>query len=135
MIFIARSSRITSAHGEANHVTNINAWPWLVHMDGIDVYDEYGSTNQGCMGVIITKNHVLTSAKCCTFMGCAEKSSCDPNKNTITTGKQKVSFEALFFSEETDHKPAQAHIHPNWNVETGKNDICVVKLADDIDFV
>ena len=53
--FLARSPRITAAHGEGNRVTNIAAWPWLVHMDGIDVYDEYGATNQGCMGVIITK--------------------------------------------------------------------------------
>ena len=52
---LARSPRITAAHGEGNRVTNIAAWPWLVHMDGIDVYDEYGATNQGCMGVIITK--------------------------------------------------------------------------------
>ena len=104
-------------------------------MDGIDVYDDYGKTNQGCMGVIITADHVLTSAKCCTFMGCAEKASCDSDKNTITTGKQRVSFEALFFSEETDHKPVLSNIHPDWDAETGKNDICVITLADSIDFV
>ena len=67
-------------------------------------------------------------------MGCVDRPSCDPDRNTITTGKQKVSFESLFFSEETDHRPERAFIHPKWDSETGKNDICVIRLSDSIDF-
>ena len=46
-------------------------------------------------------------------MGCDTRpAGCDPNKNRIVTGKQKVGFEDLFFSQETDHEPSQAFIHP-----------------------
>lgn len=46
-------------------------------------------------------------------MGCdLQPAGCDPNKNRIVTGKQKVGFEDLFFSQETDHEPSQAFIHP-----------------------
>ena len=46
-------------------------------------------------------------------MGCDSRpAGCDPNKNRIVTGKQKVGFEDLFFSQETDHEPSQAFIHP-----------------------
>ena len=82
-------------------------------MDSIDEYDDYGTSNLGCMGSILTKNWILTSAKCCTYMGCdSQPAGCDPNKNRIVTGKQKVGFEDLFFSQETDHEPSQAFIHP-----------------------
>ena len=54
-------------------------------------------------GSILTSDWILTSAKCCTFMGCAENTNgCDQNKNRITTGKQKVSFDTLFFEDEQD---------------------------------
>ena len=108
-----QSGRITSATGEKPIQTNIESWPWLVHMDSIDEYDDYGTSNLGCMGSILTKNWILTSAKCCTYMGCDSRpAGCDPNKNRIVTGKQKVGFEDLFFSQETDHEPSQAFIHP-----------------------
>ena len=54
-------------------------------------------------GSILTSDWILTSAKCCTFMGCAQNpNGCDPDKNRITTGKQKVSFDTLFFEDEQD---------------------------------
>ena len=109
----ARSGRITSAVGEKPIKTSIESWPWLVHMDSIDEYDDYGTSNLGCMGSILTSKWILTSAKCCTYMGCDKNQfGCDPSKNRIVTGKQKAAFEDLFFAQETDHEPSQAIIHP-----------------------
>ena len=32
-----------------NQSSSIEKWPWLVHMDAITEYDDYGNTNLGCM--------------------------------------------------------------------------------------
>jgi len=65
-----KNGRISSPSDRDDNVVTAEDWPWLVHMDQIDQYDVFGASNLGCTGTILTSSWILTSAKCCTMLGC-----------------------------------------------------------------
>ena len=57
------------------------------------------------------------------------------HRATVTTGRSKVSYgDTLFDPDEVDHVPKKIIVHPDWNAQTGHNDICLMELSDKIDF-
>jgi secreted trypsin-like serine protease len=83
----------------------LQSWPWM------------GNLNAECGAILISNRFALTAAHCCHHI--------ESNKQSVFFGSSKLTDRDAMRADIESYK-----IHPDYQVEHFKNDICLIKFKE-----